>query len=958
MNRTWWHPRPTGDPSGDRHALSIHYGCVVVFCVFGLVIVRSLWRYGHVAAPIAIGELAAIAALALNYAGHWRWAARVGSYGVLLSVALLVTQARDGYRSITMMCFPAPLLIAVMLLRTRDYIILAVTTLATVTALGVAEIHGLIPLVPLMRTPTDYLTVFWVDLIVAAIAIFGGLLARDAHLTVADLRASKEQYGLLAHAMQSSGECIMIADKADQILFVNDAFLRTYGYAAGELVGQHTGILRSARRLPGNGDEGKAHAIHHDWNGELWSRAKDGSEFQVQQTTSTVLDEEGRKTAFVTIGRDITSQKSAEYMLRESEAKYRTLFESSSDAVLLTAPDGRVFSANAEACRIFGHTAAEICRLGRGQLVDPSDPRLPGLMEERDRTGRVLAELTFLRADGSRFPGELSSAVFPDREGRIRTSMIIRDITDRKRAEQQLLESNERFAKAFRSAPVLVAIASLADGTYVDINDYALAVSGFSREETIGKTSLGIKWIDPVSRNTLLEELKRNGRVAGLELPFTTKDGRTMIGVVYGEKIVVSGVECLLSVTVDITERKRAEAEREKLLGQLAQAQKLESIGRLAGGVAHDFNNLLTVINGYAAFLTSQLPESDPRREYALEIKMAGDRAADLTRQLLAFSRKQVSAPKVISLNAVIGDAERFLRRLLGDDVELHCSVGGEAPGDSGADSSMVLADPNQIHQVLMNLAVNARDAMPDGGRLGVCTDSVDLLPSDCAHPDATPGRYVCLTVSDTGTGMTGEVMGNIFEPFFTTKDPGAGTGLGLATVYGIVRQNDGWVEVESTPGEGSTFKVYLPRVFGEAHSEGGQAATQATLACNTTVLVVEDQPAVRRFTSRVLQCSGYTVLEAGNAEEAHAVVRRRTGKIDLLLTDVVMPGTGGHALAEELQREIEGLKVILMSGYSEETIAKRGVLPEGSAYLQKPFTPGNLAALVRQQLGLPPRLG
>ncbi len=340
-------------------------------------------------------------------------------------------------------------------------------------------------------------------------------------------------------------------------------------------------------------------------------------------------------------------------------------------------------------------------------------------------------------------------------------------------------------------------------------------------------------------------------------------------------------VQGIFAAARDVTERNRLEEITKKLQLQIAQAQKMESVGRLAGGVAHDFNNLLTVINGYAAFLSKQLAVQDPLRGYALEIGKAGERAASLTSQLLAFGRKQVIRPRVIDVNGVVADAERMLQRLIGEDIELVTTL---APHLRPA-----MADPDQIHQIIMNLAVNARDAMPEGGKLEITTANVQLDDTTAAiPPDAAPGRYVQLTFTDTGTGMTEEVRRNMFEPFFTTKEQGKGTGLGLAMVYGIVRQNGGWIDVQSEIGRGSTFRIYLPCVDAGLTADKAKPAAADGMHGGETVLVVEDQRAVRGLVRMILEKRGYHVLEAANGAEAHAVARGHAGEIHLLLTDVV----------------------------------------------------------------------
>jgi CheY-like chemotaxis protein len=376
------------------------------------------------------------------------------------------------------------------------------------------------------------------------------------------------------------------------------------------------------------------------------------------------------------------------------------------------------------------------------------------------------------------------------------------------------------------------------------------------------------------------------------------------------------------------------------------QAQKMESIGRLAGGVAHDFNNLLTVINGYSDLLYNQLPETDPRRLQADEIRKAGSRAADLTRQLLAFGRKQVGRPRSLNLNTVVSESENMLRRLLGEDVKLITRLDPSL--------GLVMADPGHIHQVLMNLVVNARDAMPDGGTLVIETANTNLQAQDAAtQPESKPGPAVRLSVCDTGNGIDEKTRKNIFEPFFTTKG-NKGTGLGLATVYGIVQQNHGWIGVISKPGHGSTFQVYLPRVAGTDQPMKLAQTLARRQNATGTVLVVEDQEEVREFVVQALANRGYRVLQAVDGQEALALADRHAGTIDVLLTDVVLPGMNGRELAERFKSLRPGIKLIYTSGYAQDIVANRGVLQSGIAYVHKPYTADEIANKVGEALENP----
>jgi signal transduction histidine kinase/ActR/RegA family two-component response regulator len=385
----------------------------------------------------------------------------------------------------------------------------------------------------------------------------------------------------------------------------------------------------------------------------------------------------------------------------------------------------------------------------------------------------------------------------------------------------------------------------------------------------------------------------------------------------------------------DVTERKRLEA-------QYLQAQKMESVGRLAGGVAHDFNNLLTVINGYSELLAAKLGNDRGLREMAEQILRAGKSAAELTTQLLTFSRKQVAQARPLDLNVLVEEAQKMFSRILGEDVQLESKLSPTL--------GQVMADPGQMHQVLMNLVVNARDSMPRGGRLTIETRNVDVDEGfSRQHPEVAPGRYVYLGVTDTGTGMSEEVKRQIFEPFFTTKEKGKGTGLGLATVYGIVRHSEGWIRVDSAPGAGSTFHIYLPRT--QLVVEAAATVPSADLAKGSeTVLLVEDEDAVRELTEQMLKDHGYQVLQAGSGAEALALATSYPGTIHLLMTDVILPQMNGRALAEALWSSRPEIKVLYMSGYSEDVIGQ-GLPERRVAYLAKPFSSVDLAAKVRQTL-------
>jgi PAS domain S-box-containing protein len=518
------------------------------------------------------------------------------------------------------------------------------------------------------------------------------------------------------------------------------------------------------------------------------------------------------------------------------------------------------------------------------------------------------------------------------------------------RAAQALQESESSFRAIFEQAAIGMADSSL-DARFIRVNQRFCKIMGYSREELFGLTFRQITHPDDLAQDERIVALLLSGERSSLtvEKRYLRKDG----GVVWANLMLSlrrspSGDPVhFVAVVEDITGQKRAEDERRNLERQLLQAQKMESVGRLAGGVAHDFNNHLTVINGYCAMLLDEMGPADPLREPVDEILLAGSRAAALTRQLLAFSRKQVAEPRVISLNDVVADARKMLSRLIGDDVEILTHL--------DADLGSVMADSSQMNQVLMNLTINARDAMPAGGRIVMETMNTDLDAGYAAqHAGVEAGPYVLLTITDTGAGMTQEVLQHIFDPFFTTKDIGAGTGLGLSTVYGIVKQSGGWIWVYSEPGKGSTFKVYLPRAGGAPELPAPVTATEIPRGTET-VLVVEDQPGVRKLTLAMLESQGYRLLEAAGGSEALSLSERYPEPIHLLITDVVMPGMTGRELATRLLALRPALKTLYTSGYTANAIGHEGALDSGVAYLPKPFSPAQLAAKVREVLGASP---
>ena len=466
-------------------------------------------------------------------------------------------------------------------------------------------------------------------------------------------------------------------------------------------------------------------------------------------------------------------------------------------------------------------------------------------------------------------------------------------------------------------------------------------ILGYSQEELASTSAL--EQVHPDDRSRVEEaarEARAGGVGRGIEYRMRHKNGtwRLMESTANTVRDAQGNVQTLIIVNRDITERRHLEE-------QFRQSQKMEAVGRLSGGVAHDFNNLLGVIIGYAEFLQERIETANPLRGSVEEILNAGKRAASLTRQLLAFSRQQVLDPKVLDLKVVVTDMEKLLRRLIGEDIELTTSLDPEL--------GKVKADQGQLEQVVMNLAVNARDAMPQGGKLKIRVENT-VLDQDYVrrYPyPVQPGPYVLLMVTDTGVGMDAETKARAFEPFFTTKEKGKGTGLGLSTVYGVVKQSGGYIDVESALGQGTTFKIFLPRVHEQARVERQHAEAPPKANGDEVILIAEDETSLRTLTSTTLELSGYKVLQAKDGLEALEVSRKYSGAIDLLLTDIVMPGMGGRALAEELGRERKDIRIVYMSGYTGQAVGSQGPVEPGSLYLHKPFTRQALTQKIREAL-------
>jgi len=632
------------------------------------------------------------------------------------------------------------------------------------------------------------------------------------------------------------------------------------------------------------------------------------------------------------------------------DATYRRIFDTASDALFLHDLSGRIIEVNAEMCAMFGYTADEARALSVGELSANEPPYTQAdavaHIERAIREGRAAFEWRSRRKNGVLFWSDVALRRF-ELEGRPHVLASVRDIDARKRIEQALRESEERFAQIFNATSTMLAFTELTRGRIIDVNAAWLASTGMRREEAIGKTGheLGL-WTRAEDRARILDALAIDRRVVDIGVDLVM-GGRTFAALVTVEYIDMRGERYILWEIRDISQRKRAEKEEELLRAQLLQAQKMESVGQLAGGIAHDFNNLLSVILGFTGLATRRMDAGDPRREYLEQVLRASERAATLTRQLLAFSRKQVMQPRVIDPIDTLREMEPMLRRLIGENIALAVVLASPV--------ARIKADVVHLEQAIMNLVVNARDAMPDGGTLTIEASYVDIDESYAqTHLDTRPGPHLLIAVSDTGHGMSEDTQAHIFEPFFTTKGPGHGTGLGLSTVYGIVKQSGGWIWAYSELGRGTTFKLYFPCTREDLTTGEDTAAVETRAVANKTVLVVEDDDQVRALATTVLRGAGYSVREGRNPIEALAVAGAHAGAIDLLVTDVIMPLMDGKTLAERLLPLRPEMRVVFMSGYTENTIGHHGILEEGVHFLSKPITSERLLAMVWRALSAP----
>ncbi len=799
---------------------------------------------------------------------------------------------------------------------------------------------------------------------------------------------------------EDSHDTIAITTPDGWFVDINEAGVRLHGYSRAELMAQN------AQTLYVNPEDRKQFRQRLEQDGtisnfETQLRRADGTAIDVVLNATVQRAEDGAVSGFQVIVHDITERKGAEEALQESERRYRLLTENVPTVVWVTSQDGRTIFISSNVEKAYGYSPDEILEEGDalwfGRIHPEDKDRVKDAFELLFSKQRQFdIEYRIQRKDGQWIWLHDRANIVEEKEGHLYAYGVFSDITERKQAEQEIRRRNRELALLNRVIAASAASTELKAILETTCRELALvfevpqtAAFLLNEEKTEAVVvaeylaegrSLALNEVVPVAGNPLAEQLllhktplivpnaqptgqddprlisvhdflRRRGAGSLLIVPLIVEEevvGCLGLGTTESHHYSAEEVDLVWSVAGQVAgslARARLDQERQRLEAQYHQAQKMEAIGRLAGGVAHDFNNLLTAIMGYVGLTLYTLPLDDPVRQDIEGIQQTAERATNLTRQLLAFARKQVTHPTILNLNELILNVDKMLRRFIGEDIEL---VTLPAP-----DLGQVKADPGQLEQVLLNLAINARDAMPHGGKLTIETANVTLDDTYASHhAEVTAGQYVLLSVSDTGVGMTEEVKAHIFEPFFTTKERDKGTGLGLATCFGIVKQSGGHIWVYSEVGQGTTFKIYLP-CLEDTVSPGPEQDKSDDLPRGTeTVLLVEDEPSVRELAVRTLRQQGYQVLEAANGDEALRVFQEHAEEaIHLLLTDVVMPRLGGKELADRLKAMHPDIKVLFISGYTNNAIVHHGVLKPGITFLPKPFSPQMLAHKVREVL-------
>jgi len=752
-------------------------------------------------------------------------------------------------------------------------------------------------------------------------------------------RFAQGERGFDSRLIDDLSDAILVTDENLLLTAWNKAAEKMYGWKAEEVLSRDViKIIRSEitaerrkqiLRILSETGRFRTDVIHH---------RKDGSPVYIEVTTFALRSEMGKIKGYFSIIRDINERSRLEEALRESEDMYRDLVEHSSDLICTHDLDGLILSVNQVAVNAMGYNPADFINRRNIRDILPPEGRdqFDDYIARIRRNGFARGLMVVQTSSGERRIWEYYNTLRTDGVPNPIVRGMAHDITDKRRTEAALREREEWFKGIFDGSKDAIFLVDAAS-QFVEVNQAACELTGYTREELLSLKIPNLHEEDDLKAFRDYFNLIMNGEALTSSSLILRKDGRKVPVEFSNRSMMFRGMPVMHTTARDISDRRRLEE-------RLQQLERMEAVGRLAGGIAHDFNNLLTAILGYSELLLARLDPQDAACRDIKEIEKAGRRAAALTSQLLAFSRKQIVRPRVLNLNAVVADLSKVLQRLVGERVELVT--------DLDPATGRAKADQGQFEQMLTNLAVDARDAMPDGGKLRIETANADpdAIPAE-ERAAMRPVNYVVLTVTDTGKGMDQETQSHIFEPFFTTREQGKGTGLGLSTVYGIVQQSDGYIWVESKVGKGTRFRIYLPRVEEKDDKLALQDSPAASVSGSETILLVEDEEVVRGLALRILRSNGYTVLEASNAAEAISIEAAYKDDIHLLLTDMVMPKMGGRELSHLLLSLRPDIKVIYMSGYTDSSVIHDLTLEARTSFIHKPFSPTTLLQTVRAVL-------
>lgn len=760
-------------------------------------------------------------------------------------------------------------------------------------------------------------------------------VARD----ITEWKHAREQMDILADALRSIDECVSITDMNDNLIFVNEAFQRVYGYTSQELVGKHIGIVRSPLTDDSVYREIHPSTLRGGWRGELFNRKKDGTDFPIFLSTSVVRDDRGIPVALIGVASDITERKKAEQALRESEEKFRSVAETAATAIFIYQGEFLKY-VNRYATILTGYSEEELLQKRFWEVVHPEHReiiRQRGLARQRGEHVPSRYEFKIITRSGEERWLDFTAGII-QLEGRPAALGTAFDITDRKRAEEALRQSEERYRKFFEQDLTADFIVTPA-GKLLMCNPAYVQMFGFASEEEAMGTNITQLWPSPERRADFLKTLSRERILRYYPLELRRRDGRPVYAIanIIGVFDSEGRLQQIQSYLFDDTPRKMLE-------DQLRQAQKMESLGTLAGGIAHDFNNILGIVLGYASMLEQSAGDAQKTLHTVEAITKATQRGASLVKQLLTFARKTETVFESVLINDVIGEVTKLVQGTFPKTIEIETFLQPNIPP--------IVADATQMHQVLLNLCVNARDAMPKGGKVIIKSSTVPLAAVARTFPKANAREYVLMEVTDTGVGMDEATRRRIFDPFFTTKGPGKGTGLGLALVYGIIETHNGFIDVKSAPGKGSTFRIFLPIddrfliPVGEAHE------ILADIPGGTeTIFVVEDEEMLRDLLQTVLSSKGYRVLTARDGHEGIALYAQRQRDIDLVICDLGMPKMGGDEVVRHIRTTNPSARVVIASGFIDPSLRSELASLGNIHFLQKPYRPDTLLRAVREIL-------